>query len=261
VEAARKTRGGSQKKMNAMPLEQQNREMFFSLAGQHLNGLYEFVRHQVAYFESLGDLIRGELTPEEVVDAVLVRAYREFVKEPAGREIGSWLSRLATEQLQAEVKRLKSKRDRTIHIEEDIPETPPVEAVTTLGDEILDFYQPDEDLKLEDVFPDIKVPTPEETAQIKELWLCVNRGLAGLPKEWRTALLLRHAEGVGDGQIAKALGKPEPEIARMLEQARAYLRQRLLESGCEFTGSGSKTTSPSTRAGSAKRVAKRGAKG
>ena len=89
---------------------------------------------------AVGDLILGGLTPEDVVDAVLLRAYREFVKKPAGREIGSWLIQLATEQLQAEVKRLKSNRDRAMHIEEDIPETPPVEAVTTLGDEILDFF-------------------------------------------------------------------------------------------------------------------------
>jgi len=247
--------------MNATPFEERNREMFFSLAGQHLNPLYEFVRHQLAYFQSVGDLILGELTPEDVVDAVLLRAYREFVKKTAGREIGSWLIQLATEQLQAEVQRLKSQRDRTIHVEEDIPEAPPVKEVTTLGEEILEFYQPDEDLKLEDVFPDIRVPTPEETTRVKELWLCVNQGLAGLPKEWRKALLLRYVEAVEGAPIAKSLGKPEPEIARTLEHARAYLRQRLLESGCEFTASGSQTTSPPTRAGSAKRVAKRGAKG
>ncbi len=53
--------------------------------------------------------------------------------------IGNWLIELANEQLQREIKRLKSERNRTVHIEEDIPETPPEEEVTTLGEEIFDF--------------------------------------------------------------------------------------------------------------------------
>jgi hypothetical protein len=64
------------------------------------------------------------------LDTTLLRAYREFVKDPADREIRDWLKQLATEQLEAEVKRLKSKRERTVHIEEDIRETPPTEEVS-----------------------------------------------------------------------------------------------------------------------------------
>jgi ATP-dependent Lon protease len=60
--------------MKTTPSEQHNRERFFSSASQHLDRLYEFVRHQLAYFEAAGDLMPGELTPEDVVDAVLLRA-------------------------------------------------------------------------------------------------------------------------------------------------------------------------------------------
>jgi hypothetical protein len=67
---------------------------------------------------------------------------------------------LAVERLGAEVKRSKAERAGGVHIEEDIPETPPTEEVSTLGDEIMDFYQPDEDLKLEDIIPDMTAPTP-----------------------------------------------------------------------------------------------------
>jgi len=54
--------------MSTAPSKQQNREMFFSSAGQQLNRLYEFVRHQLAYLESTGDLLPGELRPEDVID-------------------------------------------------------------------------------------------------------------------------------------------------------------------------------------------------
>ena len=214
------------------------------MAGQHLERLYEFVRHRLAYFESLGDLAPGELAAEDVVDAVLLRAYHEFVKEPAGREILSWLIELATERLRSEVKRLKSERNRKVRIEEDIPETPPIEEVSTLGDEILDFYQPDEDLKLEDIFPDVEISTPEEmTAAKEELLRCVNASLAAMPKEWRRALRLRHAEGFTDAELADALHKAEPEIERILEYARQHLRQSLIESGCTFIVKGRRSGS------------------
>jgi RNA polymerase sigma factor (sigma-70 family) len=249
-----------QMKAAVVPLEQDNREIFFSLASRQLKGLYQFVRHQLAYFESVGDLIPGELTPEEVVDAVLLRAYREFVKDPAERDIGSWLTELATKQLESEVKRLTSEREGTVHIEEDIPETPPTEEVSTLRDEILDFYQPDEDLKLEDIIPDIKFPTPEQIAEIKELRRCVNAALAGLPREWRQALWLRHGEGLTGTKLAKAVGRPEPEIERILESTLQYLRQRLVELGCKFDESKSRPpVPPQMEVNSEAQAAKRGA--
>jgi len=242
-----------------VPVEQGYRELFFSLASRQLKGLYKFVRHQLAYFESVGDLIPGELTPEEVVDAVLLRAYREFVKDPAGREMKNWLVELATKQLEAEIKRLKSERDRTVHIEEDIPETPPTEEVSTLGEEILDFHQPDEDLKLEDVIPDLKIPTPEQIAETKELRRCVNTALAGLPREWRQALWLRHGEGLTGTKLVKAIGRAEPEIERILEYTLQYLRQRLVELGCQFKEGDSRPVPVAAEANSERQAAKHSA--
>jgi hypothetical protein len=52
--------------------------------------------------------------------------------------------KLVVEQVDSEIKRSISERARTVPIEEHIPETPPAEEVSTVGDEILDFYQPDE---------------------------------------------------------------------------------------------------------------------
>jgi DNA-directed RNA polymerase specialized sigma24 family protein len=56
-----------------------------------------------------------------------------------------------------------------------------------------------------------------------------------MPAEWRRALVLRFARGLKDAALAQALGKPESETSLVLERARAYLRQRLLEAGCGFT--------------------------
>lgn len=245
--------------MNALPSEQQNREIFFTAVTRHLNTLYEFVRHQLAYFESSGDLIRGELSAEDVIDAVLVRAYGEFVKTPGERDFGKWLTELANEHLQHEVRRLRAERRRHLPIEKDIPEVPPVEAVKTLGEEVLDFYQPDEDLKLEDIFPEYDVSTPEDFVAAKEeLVQCINAALAAMPEESRKAFSLRHRDRLTLEQLGEVLDKNTAEIEDMLEYARRHLRQHLTESGCTFIVKADRPKSePSTPAGAGPRTAER----
>ena len=214
---------------------QRSRELFLALIGQHLKPLYHVVRHELGYLQAVGDVLPSELSADEVVDAVLLRAYREFVKDPRERKVKSWLLGLAREHLRAEVARLNAWRARTpVRTEQDFPDTPPTEWVSTLGDETLDFHELDEDLKVEDVIPDIDAPTPEEHAETVELRWCVSTALAGMPAEWRRALLLRHVDGLAGVELAKALDRSEPETRRILEQARAYLRQKLVESGCRF---------------------------
>jgi RNA polymerase sigma factor (sigma-70 family) len=61
---------------------------------------------------------------------------------------------------------------------------------------------------------------------------CVDVALAELPRLWRRTLVLRHMKGLTIGEIARVLHLPEAEVRRTAAQARAFLRQRLLESGC-----------------------------
>jgi DNA-directed RNA polymerase specialized sigma24 family protein len=66
---------------------------------------------------------------------------------------------------------------------------------------------------------------------------CVKAALAGMPTEWRRALLLCHVEGLSAAELARTIGRAEQEIERVLEHAREYLRQKLIESGCSVKGS------------------------
>ena len=217
------------------PREQRSRAMFFALIGRHLDNLYHFVRHRLSYSEAVGDLLPRELTPEDVVDAVLLRAYREFVTSPPAGKIRSWLIGLAREEVAAQIARQRAWRARTpLRTEQDVPETPPAEAVSTLGDEILDFYAPDEDLKLEDVIADMELMTPDEAAETRELQWCVDAALGGMPEAWRRVVQLRYVDGLRPAEIAMRLGRPESETRELLTHARQYLRQRLVESGCRL---------------------------
>jgi ribosomal subunit interface protein len=122
-------------KAEAAQAEERGRELFSTLAERHLKRLYNFVRREIAYYLATGDLPPGGVTAEDVVDAALLQAYHEFVKDTPRREIRNWLIELAVEKVEAEVKRSKAERAGRIHIEEDIPETPPTEEVSTPGGE------------------------------------------------------------------------------------------------------------------------------
>jgi ribosomal subunit interface protein len=198
--------------------EQSRRDVFFSIVTPHLDRLRHFVKHVIAYSEAMGDLVEGDLTPEDVIDGALVRAYREFLQRGDLPDVRSSLIRYALDQLDSEVSRLKLERAGTVHVEEDVPETPPEQEVSTLGDEILDFFQPDEDLKVEDLVPDFDMPTPEDNVQRMELQRIVRRTLRQLPREWRRALL----------------SKADDRVAHL---AREYFRQKLAEAGYRFKGS------------------------
>jgi DNA-directed RNA polymerase specialized sigma24 family protein len=97
----------------------------------------------------------------------------------------------------------------------------------------MDFYQPDEDQKLEDIIPDMTAPTPEQILESRELQRYINRTLATLPRVWRRAFALHYVEGMPVAEIARVIQRAESEVERHLEYARDYLRQRLSEAGFE----------------------------
>lgn len=211
--------------------QQEERVSFPELAAEHRRALETFVRHVLEFAESRGDLVPGQLRPADVVDETLIRASTGFSGTRARTGIRQWLMDTAGKYIQDEVARTTWERDRTVHLEEDIPETPPKEEVSTLGEEIFDFYQPDEDLKLEDVIPGIEIPTPEQDAEREELRRCVKSALAEMPGEWRRALLLRHLHDLAGSRLAKAMGKSPREVDVLLDYAAGYLRRRLVDAG------------------------------
>ena len=218
--------------------EQRDREAFFAQLSRHLNGLYRYAQHLLRYYQALGDLPAGQIDVDDIVDTAVLGAYRELGKEGADRDLRRRLMNIARHYVQNEARRMVARSELTVSKEENVPQTPPEEDVYLQGEEIFDFFEPDEDLKIEDVVPDLDVPTPEQAVETVEWRQCVNSALSGMPAEWRRALMLRFRRGLKGGALARALGKPESETSQVVERARAYLRQRLVESGCSFTPEG-----------------------
>ena len=207
------------------------RQHLMLMMNEHLSELSEYVRHALAATE---ELTPDELTTEDVVDDVILRAYREFARKPEGQQVGNRLRQLAKERIRSEIRRRRWEREHLIHIEQDVPETSPAEEAAQLGDELLHFYQPHEDLTVEDVVQDPAgaVPGDDSDDEQRQLRRCVDLALAELPRLWRRMLVLRHMKRLTNGRIARVLHLPEAEVSRTAVHALAFLRQRLLESGC-----------------------------
>jgi DNA-directed RNA polymerase specialized sigma24 family protein len=63
-----------------------------------------------------------------------------------------------------------------------------------------------------------------------------------MPREWQQALVLRYVLDLRSSELARALGKPNAEVERMLDAARGQLRATLSESGCTLRGPGDETS-------------------
>ena len=99
--------------------KESKREAFFSMVTPHLKRLRHFVRHLIQYSEAMGDLPKGNVSPSEIVDGALLRAYREFASGRSIPDVKSWLVRDALDQLDSVVSRVKAERETTVQIEEE----------------------------------------------------------------------------------------------------------------------------------------------
>ncbi|HYI96808.1 MAG TPA: sigma-70 family RNA polymerase sigma factor [Bryobacteraceae bacterium] len=224
-------------RQTATPSNSYDHDSFFALVSPHLSALHDFVQHVLEFAEARGDLRRDQLTHDDVVDEALLRAYSEAADERSRKDVRAWIFELAEEQIQKEIRRTKWERHHTISVEADIRETPPMEEVSTMGEEVLDFYQPDGDLKLEDILPELEMDSPEEDTAREELRECVREALNSMPRPWRRAVLGYHVEGLTGIELAQAVTRPQQEVERILEYARGYMRERLVEAGCTFSPS------------------------
>ena len=170
----------------------------------HLSGLYDFVRREITGREATGILPAGDLTPEEVVDEVAVASLEGFAERPREMDFSRWLYQLALDALERRAEQIKAERGSVQRLE---------------------------DMRPEDLLADEHRPAPEEAAARPEFRRHIDRTLAGLPRRWRQAFVLYSVEGLTLEEVARVTRLPVDSAHRLIEMAREYLRERLIEAG------------------------------
>ncbi len=213
------------KEAQAAASEAEQRQLFRDLIRSHLDGLYNFARREIAYLTATGDLMPGQVSPEDVVDSVVVRAYERQTERPNHLEIDPWLRKLALEVLDEQLEKQLPAEDLA-SLESPVPSE-----VDEDEQQLYEFYQPDEVLRLEDLVATPDTLDPEQAAERFELSLRTQQALAWLPRLWRQVIVLGDVEGMGDADIARVLDIPEEMVTTLREFAEAYLREKLRDSG------------------------------
>jgi len=195
---------------------------------QVLPALCEFVRQDLAYREAVGDVAPGMLTADDVVDAVVLAAHRDLMSGLGEQRLVAKLRELAVQHITREMTHVAANRGPAA-VEEDVSAVPSQQQVTLLDPKILYFFDPEGDLKAEDVDADPQAPAPHEWPDTDELHRCLERACQGMPPVWRRAIFSRHVDGLSGEALARAVGRSIEEVQRMIEHARAYLREQLLD--------------------------------
>lgn len=208
-----------------------HRPEFFQFLRPLLGFLRDHARRELRILELQGVLHPGEISVDDLVDEVLIRAWHGFEERPRDLALELWLTELlhqAIEELAAQEPRPHETLEEPVdHVPpEDVP---PVEAKQEREErEWWDDLDPfEQTILLEDVIPDPesseswdKVEPDEQRDRLLSL-------LGKLPPAQRQAFLLKVLEGYEADEIAMLQHRPKSEVKADIEAARRTLRGQL----------------------------------
>jgi RNA polymerase sigma-70 factor (ECF subfamily) len=145
---------------------------------------------------------------EEIAQDALWTAARKIGGFKGDSAFGSWLYRIAANTAYM---KLRSRRARAREVAMD-------DVLPTLDDGGVHF-EPMDDWS----------PRVDEQALNGELRGELERAIAELPDEYRTAMVLHDVEGLSNPDIAEALGISLPAVKSRVHRSRLYVRKRLAE--------------------------------
>jgi len=192
-----------------------------NMINDNLDKIQNYVRREL-FHKSLSESVPpGVIQPEALVDEIFLMVSSQERNKPESISFEQWTYQIARDLIDKRFSEL----DR---------DSPHVEEMASVEyqreDEILDFYQPDESLRLEDLLIDEHTQNPEELMQIEEAEAEIHKAIAKLPKGMRESFVLSVMEGFAPDEVAMITGKQTVEITRDVDRARKELRQRLRSS-------------------------------
>ena len=198
---------------------------FGELVRPLLPELKRFVQRELVYLQARGDLAPEDPAVDDVVDETLARACERLPQHARRLEPLQWLYQIAVTLLSEEVARRQTEEGRFVSLEGRLP-VHLREPHEDDDENLFEYWQPDEVLRLEDVIP-APDATPEAEASAKEMHRFAAALFADLPTSWRRALVLCRVEALSRDAAARVLGANEQEVEHWLTYADAFLRAKL----------------------------------
>lgn len=186
----------------------------------NLEKIENYIRRELYHFVLVGQVPPGIVEPQALVDEVFLEVSARSKAKPTNLSQEQWMFQLARNRVQARIRELEEHRDEA-HIEEDAVRQ------SRWEDEDLNFYQPDENLRVEDLLPDGNGENPEEILAREEVEEQLRKGVALLPGGVRESFVLFALEGFTSDEVAMITGKEPARVLADVEEARQFLRREL----------------------------------
>jgi len=205
------------------------RNDFFERVIPLLGPLREYIerRFRIAYLSQL--LAEAAYTSGDLLDEVVLEAYRNFHKKPRDLSLEQWLYRMANEKLERYFK-LTFGRDRRRRSLESLAEkeTNTLEerlSADAEGEVMLEEDLPDSEYHLQPEFnPPAYQSDPVKTIERREEMQAIMSALSRFSQRERMIFELFAVEGFTPDDIAKIAGATPEEVKKTLEQVRSSLR-------------------------------------
>lgn len=198
--------------------------------GALLPRLETWIRHELAYLRASGLLAGDYPTVADVRDEMYVRIQTNWdTLDHDENSLYQAAMKTIHEILEAEQKRTAD-AERMVSLEQAVPEDAMEQAEDMVEEEVNEFYQPDEELHVEDLIADTEIPAPDAGVEPEAVDACYEL-MGALPTQWRRVVLLTRQEEVPVDTAADILALSEERVKEILTVAELYLTERLEERG------------------------------
>ncbi len=202
------------------PIRIENGEIS-SWINANLPRLERFVDRELRYRVATEQLPEGQISREEVIDEVMVSALSREEEKPDDLSLESWLYQLA---LRA-IRRVAQDNADTASISLDAPAG--VQNVTGSDENVLQYHQPDDSLREENVIRDENVRTPEEIFANEEMVAQLDFVLHEVNPDDREAFVLYALEGFTVEEIARISDLQQEKVRKSIQHAREQIQRDL----------------------------------
>jgi RNA polymerase sigma-70 factor (ECF subfamily) len=160
------------------------------------------LRYQHKVVKLVARLLRDPAEAEDVAQEAFVKAYRALASFRGDSAFYTWLYRIAVNTAR---NAMASRQRRPLDYEADLSETEQSAVASRMSHS----------------------DTPEASALSDEIHATVNRAVAGLPEDLRTAIILREIEGLSYEEIAAAMDCPVGTVRSRIFRAREAIDRDL----------------------------------
>ncbi len=191
--------------------------------------LERVVRRELAYLRNSGDLTGDYPTVQDAIDEAVAAVKVAWRTGETEDTLSQNLLREAFRAIDREIE-ASWRYGEMLSLDESPGLDADDQAEAMVEEEIFEYYQPDEVLRLSDVLPDETAVLPDAGLEAAQQAFSLET-LGDLPMLWRRALMLSEFERLAAADITEILEAESVMIEKWLEQARAFLHDHLRQAG------------------------------